>query len=112
MPYLQAFIHEVLRYCSIAPQSVPHTVMEDTEFEGYTIPKNSIVLFIIYTLLMDKEKWGDPENFRPERFLSETGQLAVDKAHFAPFSLGGRSCVGKHLAKQELYISWNFDTAV
>ncbi|XP_060580966.1 cytochrome P450 2C15-like, partial [Ruditapes philippinarum] len=104
LPYLQAFISEVVRYSTIAPQTVPHSVIEDTEFEGYTIPKNSVVMFIIFTMLMDKDKWGDPDNFRPERFLSEKGEFVQDKEHFAPFSLGGRSCVGKFLAKQELFI--------
>lgn len=72
----------------LAPQSIPHSVLEETDFEGYTIPKNSVVLFVYYTLMMDKETWGDPENFRPERFLSETGQLVKDKASFGPFGLG------------------------
>ncbi|XP_060551807.1 cytochrome P450 2B1-like [Ruditapes philippinarum] len=104
LPYLQAFLNEVLRYSTIAPQTVPHSVIEDTEFEGYTIPKNSVVIFVLFTMLMDKDKWGDPDNFRPERFLSEKGEFVQDKEHFAPFSLGGRSCVGKFLAKQELFI--------
>jgi cytochrome P450 len=39
-------------------------------------------------MLMDKDKWGDPDNFRPERFLSEKGEFVQDKEHFAPFSLG------------------------
>lgn len=104
LPYLQAFIDEVLRYSTIAPQTVPHSVLEDTEFEGYIIPKNSVVIFVLYTLLMDKETWGDPDNFRPERFLSESGLLIEDKECFAPFSLGGRSCLGKHLARMELFL--------
>ncbi|XP_060588549.1 methyl farnesoate epoxidase-like, partial [Ruditapes philippinarum] len=87
LPYLQAFIDEVLRYSTIAPQTVPHSVIEDTEFEGYTIPKNSVVIFVIFTMLMDKDKWGDPDNFRPERFLSEKGEYVQDKEHFAPFGL-------------------------
>ena len=78
-----------IRHASItAPQTVPHSVMEDAEFEGYTIPKDSLVVFVLFTMLMDKEKWGDPENFRPERFLSETGNFVQDAEYVAPFGLG------------------------
>lgn len=36
---------------------------------------------------MDKELWGDPENFRPERFI-EDGQLKVSLDKSLPFGAG------------------------
>lgn len=29
----------------------------------------------IWSACQDKKKWGDPENFRPERFLDRYGNL-------------------------------------
>ncbi|WAR26021.1 CP2BB-like protein [Mya arenaria] len=88
-------------------QSAPHFTMEDVEFEGYIIPKSSLVFFGLITLLTDKSTWHDPEVFRPERFLDDKGQLRNEKnqkEHLTPFSLGGRACLGKHLARMELIL--------
>lgn len=37
-------------------------------------------------ILMD-ESWGDPEIFRPERFIDESGNI-VTPSRFLPFSAG------------------------
>lgn len=34
----------------------------------------------------DPDLWGDPENFRPERFLNDDGKLVKD--YSLPFGLG------------------------
>lgn len=36
---------------------------------------------------MDRKLWGDPENFRPERFISEDGKLLRPEA-LIPFGSG------------------------
>lgn len=48
-------------------------------------------MFSNYSLLMDQHVWGDPEIFRPERFLDESGQLLKNSdslKNFTPFGLG------------------------
>ena len=37
---------------------------------------------------MDKDEWGDPEIFRPERFLDESGIQVVGRDRIMPFSIG------------------------
>jgi methyl farnesoate epoxidase/farnesoate epoxidase len=39
------------------------------------------------SVLLDPEYWGDPEVFRPERFLDSEGNL-VKEERFIPFGLG------------------------
>ena len=46
--------------------------------------------------------WGDPEVFRPERFINE-GRYERNQ-DFTPYGIGKRDCVGEALAKQSLVI--------
>ena len=43
LPYLDAFIKELNRWQPIAPLAVPHAATADDVYEGYFIPKGSIV---------------------------------------------------------------------
>ena len=43
LPYVQAVILEILRHANIAPFAIPHAAAEDTVFEGYHIPKNTMI---------------------------------------------------------------------
>ncbi|KAL3874626.1 hypothetical protein ACJMK2_037612 [Sinanodonta woodiana] len=103
LQYLNATIKETLRLACIAPVVTPHTVLDDTQFEGYTIPKDSIILFHLNSVLTDPNIWEMPEEFHPERFLTEEGKKK-EKDLFIPFSIGPRSCIGKHLANMELFL--------
>ena len=43
MPLLEAVLVETQRLAAIAPFAIPHTTMQDVEFKGYSIPKDTIV---------------------------------------------------------------------
>ncbi|KAL3874622.1 hypothetical protein ACJMK2_037608 [Sinanodonta woodiana] len=51
LQYLNVTIKETLRLACIAPLVPPHTVLEDTQFEGYTIPKESTTS-TLFTLIL------------------------------------------------------------
>lgn len=44
MPYIQALIKEVLRWHPGSPLGIPHTSTQDDVYNGYFIPKGSILL--------------------------------------------------------------------
>ena len=104
-PYTEAVIQETLRFSSIVPWGLFHNTMEDVELRGYLIPKDTLVIANLHSVHHNVDIWGDPKNFRPERFLSEDGK-SVKKSEeaFIPFSVGKRVCVGEALARDQLYL--------
>ncbi|KAK3596389.1 hypothetical protein CHS0354_036939 [Potamilus streckersoni] len=101
--YTEAFIMEVLRVCNIATVSFPHTCAVDTKLRDFDIPKGTTLLPDIDSVLFDPKIWGDPEEFRPERFIDKKGTL-LKPEEFIPFFTGTRNCVGQSLARMELYL--------
>ncbi|XP_059152551.1 cytochrome P450 2C15-like [Physella acuta] len=103
LTYLNAFIMETQRMASLVPFSVPHLCNQDTVLAGFRIPKGSVIFPNLDSVLKDEKIWGDPENFRPERFLDEQGNL-IKREELIPFSIGRRICLGESLAKMELFL--------
>ncbi|XP_068810180.1 cytochrome P450 2J4 isoform X1 [Struthio camelus] len=103
VPYTNAVIHEIQRYSSIILIALPRESVKDTELLGFHIPKNTIILSNIDSVLFDPEKWETPHQFNPGHFLDEDGNF-VNREAFLPFSIGHRVCMGEQLARMELFI--------
>lgn len=104
MPYTLALIDEILRYSSHVPDGVPHKAMADREFHGYLIEKDSLIQPNAYYIHNNPKIWGDPKNFRPERFLSPDGKKYVKSENMQAFQVGRRQCVGETLARDSLFL--------
>lgn len=61
------------------------------------------VIINVYSIFNDKNHYGDPENFRPERFISEEGKYIRDE-RLIFFGSGKRICLGEALAKNMEFI--------
>ncbi|KAI5118826.1 hypothetical protein M0805_009404 [Coniferiporia weirii] len=112
LPFLKALITEVMRWRPIAPTGVAHAVSEDDHYEGFFIPKGSIVYANIYAITKDPEIFPDPDTFLPERFLNPTHPRVAD--FDLSFGFGRRICPGQHVALQSMFIVisrllWSFD---
>ncbi len=108
MPFTRACIYEALRYTSIVPLGVSHRATEDVEICGYLIPRGSHIKPNLWALHHDPEFWIDPEIFRPERFLSDAGELVSadhpHRKHLLPFGAGTRVCLGESMALARLFV--------
>ena len=68
-----------------------------------TIPAGTLVMNNAYSLHMDKAHWGDPEVFRPERFIDRNNCFRQDDWNI-PFGIGRRKCLGETLARTETFL--------
>ncbi|KFV18466.1 Cytochrome P450 2J6, partial [Tauraco erythrolophus] len=103
LPYTNAVIHEIQRYSNIVLVALPRQTVKDTELLGFPIPKNTIILSNIDSVLSDPGKWETPDQFNPGHFLDKDGNF-VNREAFLPFSIGHRVCMGELLARMELFI--------
>ncbi|GAB6030774.1 hypothetical protein CHUAL_007622 [Chamberlinius hualienensis] len=103
MPYTEAIILEVHRIVSLIPLSLPHRNVKEVTMRGYVIPKNTMIFPNLWAVHHDPNIWGDPETFRPERFIGSDGKL-IKTEYVIPFSSGKRACVGEPLARMELFL--------
>ncbi|XP_054165847.1 cytochrome P450 2J3-like [Oppia nitens] len=103
MPYLQAFIHEIIRYRSISPINLPRCAIQDITIGGHRIPKGTQIFVNFWSVENDPILWDKPSEFRPQRFLTNENTFQKPE-HFTPFSYGKRSCPGEVLAMAELFL--------
>ncbi|KAI0064827.1 cytochrome P450 [Artomyces pyxidatus] len=104
LPYVEALCKEVLRWRTVVPLGIPHVNTEDDVYKGYFIPKGSIIIANAWAILSDPRIYPDPDEFKPERFLTVDGQPRDDPTLMAAFGFGKRICPGRHLAENTLFI--------
>lgn len=94
LPYLQAVLKESLRLHPSVPLLLPRKAIEETDFFGYLIPKNTTVIVNAWGIHRDPESWEDPLLFRPDRFLKSSVDYKGQHFELIPFGSGRRSCLG------------------
>ncbi|THG06588.1 cytochrome P450 89A2-like [Camellia sinensis] len=113
MSYLKAVVLEGLRRHPPGHLVLPHTVTKDVELEGYQVPKGTMVNFMVAEMGWDPKVWDEPMEFKPERFLTNSGgnggegegEAAVvfdvtgsKEIKMMPFGAGRRICPASGLA--------------
>lgn len=103
LPYVESVVLESIRMFTGRTFLVPRRAMKDTTFNGYFIPKDTVLFGNSRGTFMDPNVgWTNPSVFNPERFMKD-GSLNVPDG-FIPFGLGKRRCLGEDLAKANLFL--------
>ncbi|KAI3842066.1 hypothetical protein MKX03_000976 [Papaver bracteatum] len=109
LPYLKAVVLEGLRRHPPGHFVLNHAVTQDVGLDGYVVPKEAIVNFMVAEIGRDPKVWGeDSMVFKPERFLNEDDDGSVNEEmsdltgnkeiKMIPFGAGRRVCPASGLA--------------
>ncbi|KAK8066548.1 hypothetical protein PG997_013295 [Apiospora hydei] len=112
LPFLRACIKETMRWKPNVPTGVAHETEADDVYAGYFIPKGTRILPLDWAFLRNPNKYPDPDNFRPERWLEAGWPTYQEPLTQYPtlkgmtsFGWGQRQCLGQSLTEDELLIA-------
>jgi cytochrome P450 len=100
LPYLNACIREALRINTPISYIVPRVTAQDVTLGKYYIPSNTSLIYNIYAVHHRNDVWGDPNTFRPNRFLENT-ESSIIKDAWVAFASGPRQCPARNFALYE-----------
>ncbi|CAH2060253.1 unnamed protein product [Thlaspi arvense] len=104
--YLHGALCETMRLYPPIPFQRKSSIKSDVLPSGHKIDANATIMVFLYAMGRMKAIWGeDAMEFKPERWVLETGGLRHEPSHkFFSFNAGPRTCLGKHLAMTHLKI--------
>ncbi|KAH7629725.1 cytochrome P450 [Sordaria sp. MPI-SDFR-AT-0083] len=110
LPYINAFVKEVLRWRSVAIiGGQPHSNTQPDYYKGYYIPAHSWVQGNVWAIHHHEREFPDPDRFFPDRYLPDNDHHRPfpgekDKGYMT-FGWGRRVCSGQALAEQGTWIT-------
>ncbi|OKL56409.1 hypothetical protein UA08_08055 [Talaromyces atroroseus] len=90
LPYLNNVVKEAFRWNLVVPLGIPHVNNKDDEYNGYFIPKGSLVIANGYAIHRDAAVYKNPERFDPDRFIPKEQGGRGEPAPEAHFGFGRR----------------------
>lgn len=104
MPFTESVLMEIQRWKTVVPVNLVRYGLEDETVQGYYIPKGTIVFANLWEVHHDPRYWENPDDFIPERFLSEDKASVNKHPCYMPFTIGKRACPGESLAVMEVFL--------
>jgi len=114
LSYLKLVVKEALRLHTPGPVLIPRVCRETCQIMGYDIPKGTVLFVNVWGICRDPKYWDQPEEFKPERFESNSLDYKGTNYEYLPFGAGRRMCPGitLGLANMELALAsllYHFD---
>ncbi|KAI8229430.1 UDP-glucosyltransferase A1 [Colletotrichum sp. SAR 10_96] len=122
LPFIEACMNETLRWRPVAAGGVPHMLTQDDTYQGYHLPKGTVLVANTWAIHYDEDEYENPAEFAPDRFVREkygtrdpVDESADDHRRVLyGFGAGRRVCPGQRLARNSLIlnmakIAWGFD---
>ncbi|KAJ6586031.1 cytochrome P450 [Mycena capillaripes] len=110
LPYVNALCKEVIRWHVAAPLAIPHRTREDYiydrggDLEPLLIPKDSLIIPNVWKMAHDPERYTNPMEFNPSRFIATDGKEAEQDPAEICFGYGRRICPGKLLGQTAIFM--------
>ncbi|KAI3888566.1 hypothetical protein MKW92_005532 [Papaver armeniacum] len=98
LKYTNKVVEETIRFANVAP-FIFRLVKEDTEYQGYKIPKDWKIIIWLRHLHIDPRNYNDPMSFNPDRWNGP-----AKPGTFQVFGGGARICAGNMLARVQIAI--------
>ncbi|KAI5576630.1 hypothetical protein BDE02_09G057300 [Populus trichocarpa] len=97
LPYFQACVKEAMRLNPPVPL-FDRICGENCKLGGYDIPKGITMIMNAYSIMRDPKIWENPNDFIPERFLTEQDNAEGQNLQvYVPFGGGRRMCPGTNM---------------
>ncbi|KAJ7718957.1 benzoate para-hydroxylase [Mycena maculata] len=94
LAYLQAVIDEGLRHYATMATGLPRLVPDGgVEFFGRRIPAGTEISVPAFTIQHEESIWGDPDVFRPERWMQSPEKRKCLSRYLLTFGKGPRACL-------------------
>ena len=104
LPFMEGFIHETLRVYPGVP-FIPHATYKDTRVRGFYLPKNTSVSINCISINNNPKLFPNSTKFDPSRWLDKDGKFKASmKDDIITFGRGKRYCVGRSLARMDLFL--------
>ena len=100
LPYTSMFINEVVRLYPPVP-IFGRTALEEDSWEGYKIPKGTLIITSPYVIHRNSKFWNEPNLFNPERHTKDKMNGMPSFSYF-PYGGGPRTCIGMSYAQMQL----------
>lgn len=98
LPYLNGVVYEALRLHPPIPLNYKAAMKDDVLPNGIEVPAFTRVIYLIYAMGRDPQRYPEPTEFRPERWIPFKEPAPHE---FPQFQAGPRICLGKEMALYE-----------